>query len=580
MEHPMSEITLETTGDDVEAEPTSRVPSSDGGRRRRRRHRGRWLAIGIPVLVVALLVGAWAFDGRSGRVSRNVELGGRPAGGMKLDELEGFVADLAEEYQSAEVSIVAPAQTYQSSAGALGLALDTDATIRAARREGRDEFVLLRPFTWLVSLFRPREVDLRFTIDRDVFDPALVALEGANRVAPVEPTIQAAAEGLVVVPGTPGEGLDVDAVADDLAAAAASGTIPIEVESETTEIPPRFSEADAQAVADEGNAVAGRPLQVTAGGQSRTVPPETVRTWARAVIAADTMSLQFDPAAAQASVTELFGDVRTPGVNASFNVVNGQPVVVPSQNGTACCEATAGNKVLQALAANAGAVEVALVPAPADLTTEEAAGLGIVAEVGQPDAFGPTTRHACCESRVTNIHRIADLVRGVVILPGATFSVNGHVGERTSAKGFVEGGFIENGVLTTAIGGGVSQFATTLFNAAFFAGLDFGEYQSHSLYISRYPRGREATISYPHPDLEIVNNTPYGVLIWPTYTGTTITVHMYSTPHVTVDAGPTSQGPQGNCTRVTTPRTRTYSDGRVERDSVFGVYRPAEGVNC
>jgi vancomycin resistance protein YoaR len=223
---------------------------------------------------------------------------------------------------------------------------------------------------------------------------------------------------------------------------------------------------------------------------------------------------------------------------------------------------------------------VAMTPTPADLTTDEANAFGIVAEVGQPSAFGPTTRHACCEGRVTNIHRIADLVRGVVIAPGATFSVNGHVGARTAAKGFVEGGAINEGVFTTAIGGGVSQFATTLFNAAFFAGLDFGEYQSHSIYISRYPRGRESTLSYPNPDLEIVNNTPYGVMIWPTYTGTSITVHLYSTPHVTVSAGPTSDRPQGNCTRVTQPRTRTYADGRVETDSVFAVYRPAEGVAC
>ena len=51
----------------------------------------------------------------------------------------------------------------------------------------------------------------------------------------------------------------------------------------------------------------------------------------------------------------------------------------------------------------------------------------------------------------------------------------------------------------------MSQFATTIFNAAFFAGLDFVEYQSHSLQFSRYPAGREATISWPEPDLVFEN---------------------------------------------------------------------------
>ena len=50
---------------------------------------------------------------------------------------------------------------------------------------------------------------------------------------------------------------------------------------------------------------------------------------------------------------------------------------------------------------------------------------------------------------------------------------------------------------STEIGGGVSQFATTMFNAAFFAGLDIDEYQAHSEYFDRYPCGREATMGYP-----------------------------------------------------------------------------------
>ena len=49
---------------------------------------------------------------------------------------------------------------------------------------------------------------------------------------------------------------------------------------------------------------------------------------------------------------------------------------------------------------------------------------------------------------------------------------------------------IEDGEFVEDVGGGVTQFATTLFNAAGSPGLEFGEYQSHSLYISRYPKGR------------------------------------------------------------------------------------------
>ena len=214
------------------------------------------------------------------------------------------------------------------------------------------------------------------------------------------------------------------------------------------------------------------------------------------------------------------------------------------------------------------------------LTTEAAQQLGIVEEVGQPDMFGPTTHHACCQPRVTNIHLIADIVRGHVIQPGETFSVNGFVGQRTAARGFVDAPVIYNATEDHDIGGGVSQFATTMFNASFFSGLDLVSYQSHSLYLSRYPRGREATISWPSPDLKVKNSTPYGILLWPTYDATTLTVHMYSTHYVDVTAGPTQDAKSGVCTRVTTPRVRTYVDGHVANDSVSALYQPADGVRC
>ncbi len=560
--------------------PISDPPRPRSGRRRPGRGRRRWVAVAVPLLVIGVLVGAWAIDGRNGRVVRNVELGGQAVGGSSPSELEQTVAERAAGYPDAAVRIVTPDQTYDTTAGTLGLTLDQDASVRAARREGRSEPVFLRPFTWFVSLFSARAVPLAFDIDRAVLAPALATLEGENRIAPVEPVLQAAAEGLTVVPGTLGSGLDVDQVAAELAEAASSGTVPIEIEVEQVEIDPQYTEAEVQAVADQGNRLATRQLVIGVGGQDRPPAPEAIRSWVRAVPSGDTIALQIDPAAAAATVNEMFADVSTPGVNASFDIVNGQPVVVPSQDGTACCDPASAQNVAPALLNDAGRIEVALTAAPASFTTEQANALGIVAEVGQPDTFGPTTRHACCEPRVNNIHRIADLVRGAVIRPGETFSVNGHVGQRTRANGFVEAPVIQNGEFSTGVGGGVSQFATTLFNAAFFAGLDFGEYRSHSIYISRYPRGREATLSYEHPDLQITNNSPYGVLIWPTYTDTTITVRLYSTPHVSVAAGGLSSSPQGNCTRVTQPRTRTFSDGRVDQDSVFAVYRPGEGINC
>jgi vancomycin resistance protein YoaR len=193
-----------------------------------------------------------------------------------------------------------------------------------------------------------------------------------------------------------------------------------------------------------------------------------------------------------------------------------------------------------------------------------------------------TTSHAGGEPRVQNIHRMADLVRGTVIEPGQTFSINNTVGPRTRDKGFLEAPIIGPGMrFTDEVGGGVSQFATTLFNAAFFAGLEIPEYQMHGLYISRYPFGREATLSYPRPDLKVRNNSPYGVLVWATYSGTSITVSLYSTKWVEeVTQSNQTTAEQGPCKVVTTERTRRWLDGRTAVDRFTGRYAPAEGVQC
>jgi vancomycin resistance protein YoaR len=175
---------------------------------------------------------------------------------------------------------------------------------------------------------------------------------------------------------------------------------------------------------------------------------------------------------------------------------------------------------------------------------------------------------------------MADLVRGAVIPPGGAFSINDHVGERTAEKGFVGAGAIRDGLHVTEIGGGVSQFATTLFNAAYFAGLQIDSSQAHSEYFDRYPRGREATMGFPAPDLAFTNNTPYGIMIWTSYTQSSLTVTLYSTPYGTAEQTASVDGTAGRCTTVTTTRTTTYPDGHQEQDKFTARYRPSGSTTC
>jgi vancomycin resistance protein YoaR len=139
-----------------------------------------------------------------------------------------------------------------------------------------------------------------------------------------------------------------------------------------------------------------------------------------------------------------------------------------------------------------------------------------------------TTYFNCCPPRVRNIRRAAQLLDGRLVGPGRRFSMNAVLGRRTRARGFVPAPMISGGRLVDSVGGGISQIATTLFNAAFFAGLRLVAHTPHSFYISRYPMGREATISWGGPELVIDNDWSAPMRMRLSASSTGITVKLYS----------------------------------------------------
>ena len=89
---------------------------------------------------------------------------------------------------------------------------------------------------------------------------------------------------------------------------------------------------------------------------------------------------------------------------------------------------------------------------------------------------------------------------------------------------------IINGELQNGIGGGVCQVSTTVFNAAFEAGLQIDRRTNHALYISHYPLGRDATVNYPDLDLRFTNDTEHWLLLRTFVGAGSLTVNLYGTP--------------------------------------------------
>jgi vancomycin resistance protein YoaR len=559
-----------------------------------------WLPVGlaaIPVVAIALLIAGWAVDtvALSGQVMRNVEVAGRPVGGLGEAALPEVMDEVDQEIADRPVIVTSGDISYETTAGELGLSLDSDATAEAALDAGRSSSLFTRPVHWLGSFFSPHEVDLSYSVAESQVFVKVFELQAGDIVGAQNPTIELGEAGWVAVPGTPGEGVDPEQIAADLPAAAEAGDdgeadSPITIEAERVALAPQFTDEEAQDLADEANAMTAEGLTLTAGDSSVQVGPEQLRTWIAPSTDDGALELVIRPDVVNEAVPELFSDLSAEPVNASFDLQGGTPVITPARNGVRCCGESSPELVWEALDAGEGTVELEVETIEPALTTEAAEALGINEPVGgnnawrsgSPTTAGPgfTTYHAPGQPRVTNIQRMADMVRGAVILPGETFSINEHVGPRTPAKGFVPAGAIRDGEHVDEVGGGVSQFATTLFNAAYFAGLDIPVSQAHSEYFDRYPRGREATMGHPAPDLQITNNTPHGVMIWTSYTADSITVTMYSTPYATAEQTDISESTSGNCKVVTTTRTRTFPDGTTSNDTFRATYRPGEGQFC
>jgi vancomycin resistance protein YoaR len=547
------------------------------GRHRTDQSRWLWAAAAILVLL-ATTAAAWAEHlSDEGRVvAENVWYAGDDLSRLASEQAAALVVEREEEVLTTAVGIDTGDGRLLLPAGELGFGYDTEAALKAilSVRHTGGPWVEIADF--FSGPFRRVTVDDFVTFDAEAAfsrlsdDPRMILQD------PVEPTIGLDGGELVVTPGDPGRQIDLSELTSRLALSDVTDG-PIEVDIGQGSIPPTVSDEAATIAAGSLNSVTGGGADILVGTADIWVSGPQLREHITAEPIAGSVRVTFDTVAFRQSLERMLPDPVAPFRPPQFEVNgNGVEVVGPGEIPPVCCDQQSVQQAVDSLMAGAaGPYRVDPRPSEDPRHIAWAMGTDVTEKVAE---F--TTRHGCCEARVTNIHRIADIVRGAYLRPGETISLNEYVGPRTRAKGFVPAGAIRFGRLNPEVGGGVSQFATTIFNAAYFAGLELVEYRSHSLYFDRYPFGREATISDPHPDLVFGNTTQFPVLFWTSYTGTSITVSVFSTNHIEVEELDQRVYRRDLCRHVETDRQRTYPDGRVVVDTIEADYRPAEGIDC
>lgn len=477
----------------------------------------------------AVLAGSAAFYlgmlvGTSGDIPANTTVLGVQIGGLSQAEATAVLDTELVPRADIPVTVAAYDASMDVTPTDVGMSLDVPATVTAAA--GR----LYNPLAMVQRLFGPVPVDPVVVIDELVLAESLIEFASTVETEPVEPVL--AYEGLqpVVTPGSAGQGVDLDAAVDLIADAYLSDANPVAIPEIT--VLPTVSQEQADEVRDGFATVAvSGPVAIKAGPVSADVTSETIARSLTFRAADGSITHEVDGQKIYRSISEQLAPVETPGNNATFQIVNGSPAVVPSQVGEGVSDEDLA-KAVDSVLGSTGTDRVAIAPITVrdpSLTTADAEKVGVtelLSTFTQQVSFVPYMAH--------NLALAAEYINGTLLLPGEVFSMNETTENRDPVDGYMEGYVIgSGGVFARALGGGISAATTTVWSAAFYAGMEPVEVRAHSVYISRYVPGLEATVAWDYFDMKFKNETPHGVFITASTTNTSMTVSMWSTKEYT-----------------------------------------------
>ncbi|QRY83094.1 VanW family protein [Tsukamurella tyrosinosolvens] len=551
-------------------------------------------------LVVALLLGAGgAAVWESGRAEtvHGATAVGVEFGALGRDDATHRLDDAAKRVDAEPITLRTAKGEVRLQPAQLGLSMDVPGTVQRAIDERS-------PLRDLIGLVRDRHVHPASTLNRQVFDAAITKASGALTSEAGDGAVIFRGGKPVAVEPKAGDKIDLARAAEAVAAAwpdSTDITVPTEAVRPTVSVDvvrAVASGAAAQAVASDVVLRRDAAGQVAAGTVGRVTGTDIGTFLSFQPDGAGNLAPKVDREAAKKVLgTRLESAVAKPK-DASFDLSGGTPTVTEAVPGREVVWDPTLDAVTKAVTEQSAQGRTATAQFKAvepKVSTAKAKELGVREVVSEFSTGGFS------DASGVNIRRVAQQVNGAVVLPGETFSLNGYTGPRGTAQGYVESGIINNGRPDKAVGGGISQFATTLYNAAYFAGLEDAGHTEHSYYISRYPEAREATVFEGAIDLQFRNDTPYGVVIESSAGSSSVSVRMWSTKtrEVSSSTGSRSLPTQPSTIRLakgphcvastgqpgfTTSNTRTITDVKtgsvLSRHTRTVKYDPVPTVIC
>ncbi len=364
-------------------------------------------------------------------------------------------------------------------------------------------------------------------------DEVLGAIAEELDIPPVNAGLAIDGAKIKVIEGQKGTVVDQDSLRESLKA------VLFTLHSTELEIPmtvkePEVQADDTQAAREAAETMVSASVKLTSGEKTWTLSPEDIALYMDFTSEDQGGVSTLVPYLSAEKMAPFFADiadgVATEPISATFDSDGSKAWVVPGVVGKKLdAENTAVALTAAALEATGRKAEAAVTTAEPELTTEEAKAMGIADKLS-----GFTTEpYAGTSDRQHNVRLTTKLASDVFLAPGEVYNFLELVGPRTAERGFKQAkGIVGQGVLEDVLGGGICQVSTTIFNAAFFAGLEIVERWNHSLYISHYPKGRDATATGTPEDgknLRFRNDTDHYIWVRGVSDGVTTTFNIYGT---------------------------------------------------
>ena len=414
------------------------------------------------------------------------------------------------------IDVQTPQGIYTITPNQVGLEIDLPRTINSINKN---------PFTFLRSTLFPQEIIPKVTVDEFLLRNSLNQVALKNTFAPVNATLTTKEGQIITTAAKSGQQVDWEKTIKSIKEAWLHEIRRPEVV--IAYVPPKVNDEDVLTARENlAELAVSDSITLKFGKRVVEISPQVIGSALNFVEENNKLISKFDEKVIIEEITRQIPNMQSQATDAKFDFIGNKVVIIPAQEGIKFTpgqlDAAMSPVFRQKNNRQVNLDSAVIKPA---VSTESLEKLGIKEQLSSfRQAFD------YMPYRETNVGQAARYMDGKILKPGEIYSMNETIKERTTANGYVKGIYIaEGGRFDYGLGGGVSIITAATWSAAFYAGLERVEQRAHSVLISRYTPGLEATVSWPKLDLKFKNNTKNHVLIRAIPERDGITIAMYGT---------------------------------------------------